>query len=150
ARQPEAPRPNSPHRRPPRTRGNVTYDHRVDGGRVPLDGDAGSRQHQPVPLHDALLSRTLPLAWATDLRRRGRWLAAARPALGLRDDPERSSLALQARGRPARGSELGGRRSSRAMGVRARARRAATAIPDLEPRGAERRRRGARAAGAVG
>src|SRR5215510_364498 len=107
----------------------------MDGGRVPLDGDAGSRQHQPVSLHDPLLSRTLPLARAADLRRRGGWLAPARPAVGVRDDAERGPLALQARGRPARGTELGGRGSARAVAVRARARRAATAVPDLEPRG---------------
>ena len=55
-------------RRRPRTGRGVAHVDGVDGRRLPLDGHAGARQHQSLPLDDAQLSRSLPLARTTRLR----------------------------------------------------------------------------------
>ena len=62
ARELAAARADPAHRRPPRARRGVAHDDGVDGRRLPLDGHAGPRQHQSLPLDDAQLPRPVPLA----------------------------------------------------------------------------------------
>jgi hypothetical protein len=149
APQPAAPRPDHTQRRAPRARRGLADLDSLDGRRLPLDGHAGTREHQPPALDGARLLRVLPLAGPEDLRGAARRLAAPRSALLVRDDAQRSPLALQAPRRPPRRPKLGAARPPRVVARGPRPPRLPLPLPRLAPRGRERRRRLGPAPGAL-
>ena len=133
-------RPPAAHRhRSGARRERADLDH-LDGGWISLDGHAGPRQHQPIPLDGAQLARAVSLARPAPVRADRRRLAAARRAFGLRDGARRLPLDLPVRHGPDRGAQPRLRRAARAGSAAARARRRAAAAAGHAPHRAGRRR----------